>query len=353
MLNKLIFSLVVLFCIATVSNAQEDTVWLRIMQLSYHQEGDEPAKVHADVLIDETIAFENVLYSFTTEYLVLSPGSHILATAITDDNTISATHTLELEAGRYSVLVDGNYAEGDLTYVLIDESGLSLDETGSAAVLVNRLPESINVHINDSVVVEGLAPDNYAFSSLPLEDFSASVTTTDDASTEIISDEFISLPDTMILATINGESADEAYPILSRSSSLTVADYLQSQTTGGVFARAAALIESADLLTELSGDSFYTLFLPSTDYIDALPEGILPTNTTALQAVLENHIAPANLPPYELEGTETLTTLAGSAHLINFGETESGYWEIEGAPILWDVRLANGVIYLIDGVILP
>jgi hypothetical protein len=43
--------------------------------------------------------------------------------------------------------------------------------------------------------------------------------------------------------------------------------------------------------------------------------------------------------------------LAGNTVSFNFGSTDSGYWEIEGIPILWDVRLADGVIYGIEGVI--
>ncbi len=72
-----------------------------------------------------------------------------------------------------------------------------------------------------------------------------------------------------------------------------------------------------------------------------------------LEALLAGHIVAENLPPYLLLGRNTLTTLAGSAVSLAFTGTASGYWEIEGAPIMWDVRLANGVIYAIDGVIVP
>jgi len=54
-----------------------------------------------------------------------------------------------------------------------------------------------------------------------------------------------------------------------------------------------------------------------------------------------------------LPSYDTLTTLAGAVVSLNFGATDSGYWEIEGAPILWDLRLADGVIYAIDGVVGP
>lgn len=95
------------------------------------------------------------------------------------------------------------------------------------------------------------------------------------------------------------------------------------------------------------------MFLPVNGVVDDLIAANLILDAGQLGDLFAAHITAQNLPPYALPQHETLTMLTGNTVSLNFGVTNTGYWEIEGVPILWDVRLADGVIYGIDGVISP
>lgn len=101
----------------------------------------------------------------------------------------------------------------------------------------------------------------------------------------------------------------------------------------------------------MADDGAYSLFLPVNGVVEDLTAANLIPDDAQLGDLFATHIATENLPPYALLQNETLTMLSGNTVSLNFGVTDSGYWEIEGVAILWDVRLANGVIYGIDGVI--
>jgi uncharacterized surface protein with fasciclin (FAS1) repeats len=158
------------------------------------------------------------------------------------------------------------------------------------------------------------------------------------------------LPDTAVLAVASGKSPDDFYLFLHRSSELTVSEYLSSLAGTPDFGSSASLFQRAGLLEDLVDKDAVTVFLPFSEVIEGLPEGVIPSDSVQLRDLLSNHVVPANLPPYDLVGNETLQTLNGNMLTLEFSGTESSFWEIEGAPIWWDVPLANGVVYSIDGV---
>lgn len=338
----------------SMSTAQEESAYLRIMQLSYDQQGDEPTTSTVDISIDGELAFENIPYPFTTEYLSLNPGTHTIETAMTENDTAFASTEIELEAGqRYTMIANGNYSEGGVKYVIVSEYDLLVNERGHAVILVNQFTEPINVYFDGALVAENLNPDDYTFITPPLEEFTAELTASSDPDTILASIERTILPNnTTFLAVISGSSAEDIYPFFHRSSEMAIAEYLQSQVGTAPFGSAAELIQTAGLLDALTDADRYTLFLPSNSFLDRLPEGMIPTDPTALQGILMNHVASVHLPPYELVGTEQLTMLSGNNAALQFIETESSLWEIAGTPIVWEVRLANGVIYLVNGIIL-
>jgi len=63
---------------------------------------------------------------------------------------------------------------------------------------------------------------------------------------------------------------------------------------------------------------------------------------------------PGRYAPNDLRHKNQLTTLQGGNLTFNYGKTTSGLWEInDGTGIEYDVRLANGVLYAIDGILTP
>jgi uncharacterized surface protein with fasciclin (FAS1) repeats len=168
---------------------------------------------------------------------------------------------------------------------------------------------------------------------------------------ESYSDEIVPLSNAILLAVVRQNPDGAIQIIYQRSSLLTVAEYLQAVQPETQFARAAAAITASGLLDALPADGEFTLFLPTNAAFDRAADGGSLPDSDQLRDLLSGHIVTQSLPPTVLPDHAALTMLDGGTAQINFGQTASGYWEIEGAGIRYDLRLADGVIYAIDGVI--
>lgn len=345
MLRNLVLVMLALILAFNIASGQDgEKVRLRVMQLSYVSQGS----AVVDIQIDHDVIFEAISFPYTTDYIELTAGSHTLATTITNDPDASASKLLMLGAGHsYSVVVEGDYRE-DVTFTVIDENNVLLEDTGSAAVLVNLTGQAItDIALDSGPVSDLISVDSYGVISLPVMEFTLSGTLGDRSYSET----FTPHSNTLFLIAVRLLPSGDPQIIYQRSSPLTIADYLQSINAGAQFAQVTELLAQTDILDSLADDGEYTLFLPVNVAIDrASAAGIIP-GAAQLGGLFASHITEQNLPPYLLPQHRTLTTLAENTISINFGPTDSGYWEIEGTPILWDVRLANGVIYGIDGVI--
>lgn len=123
------------------------------------------------------------------------------------------------------------------------------------------------------------------------------------------------------------------------------------------FSTLVAALKAADLVDALSGPGPFTVFAPTNAAFDALPPGTVqnllkPENKAKLQAALKFHVLGAAVESSALAG-KTLTsppTLQGGTLAIDGrnGVTVSG-----AKVIAADVRASNGVIHVIDKVLLP
>jgi uncharacterized surface protein with fasciclin (FAS1) repeats len=342
MIRKAFLALVVLIASVSIVSAQSETARLRVIQLSY-------TDTHwtIDVLLDGEVVFEGIAWPFATDYVELAPGEHTLTTIMADAPEVSASVTVVVEAAhRYSVVVHGHYREG-VTFTMIDENTLPLEETGSAGVIINMTGAPISkLTVNDVPIIASIPAGSQAALSLPVTPFTIS----GKLGEEDYSEEFVPLSNAILLAVVR-QNPDGAIQILyQRSSPLTVAEYLQAVQPETQFARAAEAITASGLLDALPADGELTLFLPTNAAFDRAAEGGLP-EPDRLSDLLEGHIVAQSLPPTVLPDHTVLTMLNSGSAQIDFGQTTSGFWEIEGAAIRWDVRLADGVIYAIDGVI--
>lgn len=336
--------LILLFSITFVQAQGDDPAQLRVMQLSYLPE----ISAVIDIVLDDALIAENIGWPFATDYVEVAAGEHTLTTAIVDQPDASASTVFILEPGHsYSVIVDGDYSQ-EVAFVVLDESELRAEAEGSSAIIVNLTEEPIsNVTIDDARVLSEIPAGDYGFLALPSAEATISGMIGDLAYSEV----FTPHTNTEFLIAVRLQASGEPQVVYHRSSRLTIAEYLQSIREGAQFARAAELLVQTDLLASLTDEGTYTLFLPVNDVVDNLTAANLIPDAAQLGSLFATHIAAQNLPPYSLPQNETLTMLAGNTISLNFGVTDSGYWEIEGVPILWDIRLADGVIYGIEGVI--
>jgi len=121
------------------------------------------------------------------------------------------------------------------------------------------------------------------------------------------------------------------------------------------FAAVVAAVKAADLVETLTGDGPFTVFAPTNEAFAALPEGTVedllkPENKDQLTAVLTYHVVPGKVMSGDLSDGMMAETVQGGEVTIG---TEGGV-TVDGANVVQaDIEASNGVIHVIDGVILP
>jgi uncharacterized surface protein with fasciclin (FAS1) repeats len=114
-------------------------------------------------------------------------------------------------------------------------------------------------------------------------------------------------------------------------------------------------ITTAGLAETLSGDGPFTLFAPTDDAFAALPEGTLEAamaDPAALESILAYHVVPGLIMSIDMEMLETATTVQGTD--LEITTDEAGVFMVNGAYfVVVDVEASNGVIHIIDTVLLP
>lgn len=136
---------------------------------------------------------------------------------------------------------------------------------------------------------------------------------------------------------------------------MDIVDTAASKTD--TFSTLVAAVKAADLVDALKGDGPFTVFAPTNDAFAALPEGTVenllkPENKEQLQAVLKYHVVSGKIMAGDIaNGTTSVETLQGTTADVAKGATGV---TIDGANVVKaDVKTSNGVIHVIDAVILP
>jgi len=134
-------------------------------------------------------------------------------------------------------------------------------------------------------------------------------------------------------------------------------DIVDVAAEAGSFNTLIAAAKAADLVGALKGDGPLTVFAPTDDAFAALPEGTVenllkPENKEQLQAVLLYHVVSGKVMSGDLQSGETnAPTLQGAT--VSIVKSSAGV-TVNGANVVAaDVKASNGVIHVIDKVILP
>ena len=120
-------------------------------------------------------------------------------------------------------------------------------------------------------------------------------------------------------------------------------------------------VEAADLVETLSSEGPFTVFAPTNDAFAALPEGTLdtllqPENQDQLAGILTYHVVPGEVGSMDLSDGMEVETVAGGMLTINVdGETVTITDENGGTATVAqaDLYQSNGVVHVIDAVLLP
>jgi uncharacterized surface protein with fasciclin (FAS1) repeats len=132
-------------------------------------------------------------------------------------------------------------------------------------------------------------------------------------------------------------------------------DIVDTAVGAGTFTTLVAAVEAAGLVETLKGPGPFTVFAPTDAAFAALPAGTVedllkPENKDKLVAILTYHVIPAKVMSTDLTEGQKAATVNGAEVTI----TLEGGAKVNGAPISTaDIEATNGVIHVIDQVILP
>lgn len=131
---------------------------------------------------------------------------------------------------------------------------------------------------------------------------------------------------------------------------------VETAVKAGSFKTLVAAVQAAGLADTLSGKGPFTVFAPTDAAFAALPEGTIPTllkaeNKGRLTSILTYHVAGGSLMAKDVVGMKSVATVNGQRAGIT---VKDGKAMIGNATIVTtDIKCSNGVIHVIDAVILP
>ncbi len=135
-------------------------------------------------------------------------------------------------------------------------------------------------------------------------------------------------------------------------------DIVDTAVKAGSFNTLVAAVQAAGLADTLKGEGPFTVFAPTDEAFAALPEGtveslLLPENKDQLISILTYHVIPGKVMAADVMNKKLeVTTVQGSMASVNALAGTSVM--IDGANVVTaDIEASNGVIHVIDAVILP
>jgi uncharacterized surface protein with fasciclin (FAS1) repeats len=133
-------------------------------------------------------------------------------------------------------------------------------------------------------------------------------------------------------------------------------DIVEVAQSAGSFDTLVAAVSAADLVETLQSDGPFTVFAPTDEAFAALPAGTVenllkPENKDQLTAILTYHVLPGKVMAADVAGQRlSPTTVNGKAvHVDGRNGVRVGNANVISA----DVEASNGVIHVIDRVLLP
>jgi len=134
-------------------------------------------------------------------------------------------------------------------------------------------------------------------------------------------------------------------------------DIVETAVGAGQFKTLAAALEAAGLFDTLKGHGPFTVFAPTDEAFSKLPAGTLemllrPENKEKLKAILLYHVVSGNVPAskvLKLNGRSVETLQGGSIKVSTKGGVR-----VDNAKVTQtDIHTSNGVIHVIDSVLMP
>lgn len=133
-------------------------------------------------------------------------------------------------------------------------------------------------------------------------------------------------------------------------------DIVDTAVAAGDFTTLAAALQAAGLVDTLKGTGPYTVFAPTDEAFAKLPAGtvetlLLPENKDQLVEILTYHVVAGKVKAADVVLLSSATTANGSD--VRISVLDSSVYVNDSQVIATDIEASNGVIHVVDTVILP
>lgn len=155
--------------------------------------------------------------------------------------------------------------------------------------------------------------------------------------------------------TCKGTAADQVQVALADNGKPSASkDIVATAVGAGKFTTLVTAVKAAGLVETLQGDGPFTVFAPTDEAFKALPEGTLDSllaDKEKLKAVLLYHVVPGKVTAADVVKVKSAETAQGSSVKVKVDDETV---MINGAKVVKaDVMASNGVIHVIDKVLVP
>ena len=156
---------------------------------------------------------------------------------------------------------------------------------------------------------------------------------------------------------VPAKAAAIALPLFYAASSANAADIVDTAVSAGSFNTLVVAVEAAGLVETLKGDGPFTVFAPTDEAFAKLPEGTVesllePANRDQLVAILTYHVVPGYILSSDIAGQQLeVATVQGQA--VSVDGSDGSVSVDEATVVTADIEADNGVIHVIDTVIIP
>ena len=141
-----------------------------------------------------------------------------------------------------------------------------------------------------------------------------------------------------------------------KAESMPDKDIVDTAVSAGSFKTLVAAVQAAGLVSTLKGEGPLTVFAPTDEAFAKLPEGTVenllkPENRDKLTAILTYHVVPGKVTADQVVGLSSAKTANGQSLSINASD---GKVMVDNANVIkTDIMASNGVIHVIDAVVIP
>lgn len=159
----------------------------------------------------------------------------------------------------------------------------------------------------------------------------------------------------LALAGLTLPSFAGSYGAAAKAKAMAPADIVDTAVAAGSFNTLAAALQAAGLIDVLKSAGPFTVFAPTDEAFAKLPAGTVesllkPENKDKLIAVLTYHVVSGKVMSTDIKPGEVKTVQGDTVKLALMG----GHVMVDGAKVVQaDIATSNGVIHVIDAVILP